>query len=261
MSLDGPALSVVLRVPRREDTQPPEIRRKSARDQGLERSDAWLRGGAAGGVSVLRRSGPAVRRPGNAGGSRAGASSGTRSERCWGPSRADGSGAAAVSLPGLQGRAGRRAARSLAGTVVQCWGSSAGPLAVRRRREQRKRSGSDKPLTGTGRVRGRVLGDAEALGGGCSERSSLRRARAYRGRAAQRGPAGRAGAGSSRRSRAWWRSRGKSLHRRGDRGLATSRPGRTSHAGEMDSPRRRGAGTAIHRGRSGTRRVGAGKRS
>lgn len=36
VSLDGPALSVVLRNTRREATQRPEIRRKSARDQGLE---------------------------------------------------------------------------------------------------------------------------------------------------------------------------------------------------------------------------------
>ena len=83
--MDGPALSVVLRNHRREATQHPEIRRKSARDQGLERSDAWVRGSAAGGVPVLRSSGAAAWQSAGDCGSWAGGASGARP---GGPGRA-----------------------------------------------------------------------------------------------------------------------------------------------------------------------------
>lgn len=203
MSLDGPAPSVVLRIRRREDTKRPEIRRKSARDQGLERSDAWLRGGAAGGVPVLRGCGPAAR--GSAGDRRAWArgASGARSERAWAGSGTGAGGAAAVSLPGLRGGAGRGAARALAAPVVQRWGGSASAAGVRLGREQRERAGSDKPFAVGGRVSRRALGDAEALDRGGAAQRALRRVRARRGRAAKRGAAGRPGAGSAWRTRAW----------------------------------------------------------
>jgi len=261
VSLERARPSAVLRIRRREDTKRPEIRRKSARDQGLERSDAWVRGGAAGGVPVLRGSGPAARQSAGDRGARARGASGAGSELAWARSGAGAADVAAVSLSGLRGRAGRGAARALAAPVVWRGGGRAGAAGVRRGREQRERAGSDKPIALGGRVSGRALGDAGTLGRGGAERRALRRVRAYGARAAQRGPAGRAGARSSRRTRAWWCSRGESLHRSGDRSLSGIAWERAPPAGEMDSPRRRGAGLAIHRGRSGTRRGGAGKRS
>ena len=200
--MDGPAPSVVLRITRREDTQRPEIRRKSARDQGLERSDAWVRGSAAGGVPVLRGSGAAARCSAGDRGSWAGGASGAGSERAWAGSGARAVDAAAVSLPGVRGGAGRGAARAFAVPVVQRWGGRTGAAGVRRWREQREHAGSDKPLAVGGWVSGRALGDAETLDRVGAERGALRRARAWGAHAAKRGPAGLPGACSSRRTRA-----------------------------------------------------------
>jgi hypothetical protein len=261
VSLDGPALSVVLRVTRREDAKRPEIRRKSARDQGLERGDARLRGGAAGGVPVLQGGGPAARWSAGDRGARAGGASGAGAARAWAGSGAGAGAAPAVSLPSLRSGAGRGAARALATTLVQRWGDRVGVVGVRRGCEQRERAGSDEPVTGGGRVSRRALGDSAAVGRGGSGRCALRGARADGARAAQRRSAGRTGARSSRRTRARGCSRGESLHRRGDRGVSDLALGRAPPAGGTDSTGRRRDGIAIHRGRSGTRRVEAGKRS
>ena len=163
---NGPALSAVLRIRRREDTKRPEIRRKSARDQGLERSDAWVRGSAAGGVPVLRGSGPAAWRSAGDRGARARGASGAGSERAWTRSGAGAGAAAAVSLPGLRGGAGRGPARSFAATLVQRRGGRASAAGVRVGREQRERPGSDEPLAVGGRVSARALGDAASVGRG-----------------------------------------------------------------------------------------------
>ena len=146
VSLDGPAPSAVLRIPRREDTQRPEIRRKSARDQGLERSDAWLRRSASGGVPVLRSCWAASRRPfGDRRAWRRGAA-GARTIRAWSCSRAAAFAASAVPLPSLLCGVGRGAAGTAAAPLVQRWGGGAGAARLRHGREQRECASTDEPL-------------------------------------------------------------------------------------------------------------------
>jgi hypothetical protein len=230
VSLDGPAPSAVLRIPRREDTQRREIRRKSARDQGLERSDTWLRRGASGGVPVLRSRGAAARWPSGDRGARRRGAAGARAVWAWECAEAGGFAAAAVPLSRLRGGAGRGAAGIAPTPLVQCWGGRAGAAGLRRGREQRERASTDEPLALGGDLGRRALGDTAALGRGGARRRALRRERARGVRAAQRGATGFAGAGSS----CWTRDRGssgrESFRRRSDRGVITLTSGRASHA-------------------------------
>lgn len=200
VSLDGPAPSAVLRIPRREDTKHREIRRKSARDQGLERSDAWLRRGAAGGVSVLRSRGAAARWSSGDRGPRARGAAGARPIRAWVCSGTEALAAAAVSLPSLRGGAARGAAGTAPAPLVQRWGGGVGAAGLRRGREQRERASADEPLALGGQLGGRALGDAAALGRSGARRGAFRREWARGVRATQRGSAGCAGTRSSRRT-------------------------------------------------------------
>ena len=200
VSLVGPAPSAVLRTHRREDTQHREIRRKSARDQGLERGDAWLRRGASGGVPVLRRRWAAAWRPRGARRARARGAAGVRTIRTWGCAGAAAFDAAAVSLPSLRGGARRWAARVASAPLVQRWRRRVGAIGLRQRREQRERPDADEPLALGGRLSGRALGDAAAMGRGGSMRHALCRGRARGVRASQRGSTGCTGARSSRRT-------------------------------------------------------------
>lgn len=200
MSLDGPAPSAVLRIHRREDTQRREIRRKSARDQGLERSDAWLHRCASGVVPVLRSRGAAARWPAGDRGPRARGAASARSVRAWVCAGATAFEAAAVSLPSVHGGAGRWAAGTASAPLVQRWRGRVGIAGLRQRREQRERAGADEPLALGGRLSGRALGDAATLGRGGARRCALRRERPRGVRASQRGSTGCAGARSSRRT-------------------------------------------------------------
>jgi len=200
VSLDGPAPSAVLRIHRREDTQRSEIRRKSARDQGLERSDAWLRRGASGGVSVLRRRGAAAGWPSGDRGARHRGAAGARAVRAWVRVGAEAFAAAAVSLPGLCGGAGRGAAGTAQAPLVQRWGGGARTAGLRCWREQRERASADEPGALGRQLGRRPLGDAAALGRGSARRGDLCRERAEGARAAQRRSTGRTGARSSRRT-------------------------------------------------------------
>lgn len=139
-SLVGPALSAVLRITRREDTQRSEIRRKSARDQGLERSDAWLRRGASGGVPVLRSRGAADWWSAGDRGTRRRSAAGARSDGAGACSGGAAVAAAALPLPGLLGGVGRGAAGTAPTPLVQRWSSRVGAVGLRHGREQRERA-------------------------------------------------------------------------------------------------------------------------